>query len=68
MKITELGATGSIRPALLSQAAGLIGTTGQRLPSTVRSNRSEPNEQRERPRGRLLTLPGTPRRHSHNCL
>lgn len=47
----------------------LIGITGRwlvALDGRIKPERAD--DQREYPRGRLLTLPGTPRRHPHDCL
>ena len=46
----------------------LIGTTGRWLAHDGQIKPGRADDQRERPGGRLLTQPGTPRRRTYDCL
>ena len=64
------GRSAAARPSPHKRAHNrtLIGTTGRWLPSTGQIRPERADDQRELPCGRLTTLPGTPRRHTHSCV
>jgi hypothetical protein len=64
---TTSGNRGRHPPHKCPDKRTLIGTTGRWLALDGRINPEQADDQRERLRGRLLALPGTPRRPSHNC-
>ena len=65
--LRAMGRRGRYPPHKCPHKRTLIGTTGRWLALDGRIKPEQADDQRERLRGRLLALPGTPRRPSHNC-